>query len=314
MRSINVAATLLWLLGAAQAFAQDPADPVPEKAIRSFSLQGIDGKTVAISPEKLRRPMIVHLFSVQRPGWEQEVLQLKGLYSQLRKNKIALLSIAAYTPKTHGMLADFAAQEDVHFPLAIEGVNGPFAAFAAEKIPRLILIGPDATVRWKAMGGIGQAELDEMSRLIPPLLQERETLLKEDRKRARESHQAQKAFEKAARKVRRVEAKGLRARIEANEPLNLFHIGSKAEYEAGHLPGAVHLEYKDAERFFKDKDQKKEWILYCGCSSELGLSGQLAVSLYLNGFRQAGFLKGHIQEWEKSGFPLVRGDESGGMR
>ena len=103
--------------------------------------------------------------------------------------------------------------------------------------------------------------------------------------------------------------------ISIEEARELFHEKSaifadarrRADYEAGHIPGAVHLDAIDPDAWLPDflpaTDPATRIIAYCDGES-CPLAGELAELLVLNGFENVGYLKNGLTRWRESGLPV----------
>jgi len=281
----------------AASFAQAP-EPAP-----ILNIAGVDGHHMTIRPAALRKPLLLHFFSVQSPGWEDEMLKMKDLDARFGPKGLALVSIAAPGAGAREKAAAFAAKNGLSFPVAVD--EGNLSAFSRDRVPRLVLITPDGTVALRLYEPPGDAQIREIAARLPSLLARRHYLLDQAAAAARR----RKEFDAAAAAVTAITPEQLKARLGA--PLALYFIGDKKVFDEKHIPGAARLDYEDVGQFFKDKDKTREWIFYCDCvRGEMGRGGQAAVELYMKGFKRAAYLKGQLQEWEKRKYPLqVRTDK-----
>ncbi len=74
----------------------------------------------------------------------------------------------------------------------------------------------------------------------------------------------------------------------------VIDVRSKVEYDAGHIPGAIHADYYDTEALKKAAGDKIP-ITYCAFSAMRG--PYAAYSLYQQGFKNVGVLAGGISQW-----------------
>lgn len=296
IRSRSLFAGLALLLGNSAAQSQGVAAP-------AFIVRGIDGRSAQIEPAALKKPLLVSLFSVKDPDWRETLLAVRSLERRFGAQGFAGLAVAYDMPGAKDALAEFALAEKLRFPIGLDR-GGAFAALGGDAVPRTVLIAPDGAIALKSPEPVSRTE-PEVGALIPGLLKQRKAILKEDKRRAKAARRAERALERAAKRVQAVEPAALKARLDAGEKLNIAFIGPKEAFEHKHIPGAVHVDYDDVERFFASKDPAQEWILYCGCAaSPLGLSGRAAARLRLKGFKRTAYLAGHIQEWERKQYPL----------
>lgn len=275
----------------AVSFAQAP-EPAP-----ILNIDGVDGHHMVIRPAALQKPLLVHFFSVQSPGWQEELLALKRLNARFAAEGFALVSIAAPGNGTREKVAAFAAKNGLVFPVAMD--EGNLSAFNGDRVPRLVLVTPDGEVALRLFDPVGGAQIKEIESRLPALLGRRRELLD----RAAADARRRKEIEAAAAKVTAITPDELKARLGGELPL--YFIGTRNAFDDKHIPGASFLDPGDVDQFFKDKDKTQEWIFYCDCTRDaLGRSGRIAAELYMKGFRRASYLKGQLQEWEKRKYPL----------
>jgi rhodanese-related sulfurtransferase len=84
----------------------------------------------------------------------------------------------------------------------------------------------------------------------------------------------------------------------------------KAEYESGHIPGAILLDYYDMGRYLDRVlpmlDPEKETIVYC-YGPDCDDAELLARELFALGFGNLLVYRGGFEEWEDSGRPVEQG-------
>jgi rhodanese-related sulfurtransferase len=97
-------------------------------------------------------------------------------------------------------------------------------------------------------------------------------------------------------------------RLDAGERWVLVDIREDHEWEAGHLPGAIHIGRgileRDIEARIPDKDTPI--VLQCGGGFRSALSGD---NLQRMGYRNVVSLDGGIRGWMEAGLPIVSGDD-----
>ncbi|WP_319521574.1 rhodanese-like domain-containing protein [uncultured Desulfosarcina sp.] len=81
----------------------------------------------------------------------------------------------------------------------------------------------------------------------------------------------------------------------------------RADYEAGHIRGAVHLDVAEPDAWLPDfmaaADPAARIVAYCDGES-CRLAEELAELLALNGFENVGYLKNGLTRWRESGMPV----------
>jgi rhodanese-related sulfurtransferase len=116
------------------------------------------------------------------------------------------------------------------------------------------------------------------------------------------SQQFLKLVNEARSRVRETDVASIQARIEAGDDFLLIDVREESEWEAGHIPGAIHLGKgiieRDIERVVPDP--KEELVLYCGggfrsvlAADNLNKMGYNAVSM-----------DGGIRGWREAGLPM----------
>jgi len=100
-------------------------------------------------------------------------------------------------------------------------------------------------------------------------------------------------------------AAALLARIEAGTAPSIIDVRSRSEFEAGHVPGAIHIPFwavlgRTSEIPGEPDDPI---VIYC----EHGPRAYLAVSgFWIAGYPNVILLKGHMTGWKKLGLPQER--------
>jgi len=110
----------------------------------------------------------------------------------------------------------------------------------------------------------------------------------------------------ARTRIREVSIPEFRRRIAAGERLTLVDVREDHEWEAGHLPGAVHLARgileRDVERTFPDP--ATPLVLQCGGGFRSALA---ADNLARMGYTEVWSLAGGYRAWVESGLPVEQG-------
>ena len=115
--------------------------------------------------------------------------------------------------------------------------------------------------------------------------------------------------EAAKSRVRETTIAFVKERLDQRETpeLNLIDVREDNEWEAGHLPAALHLGRgvieRDIEQHFPDFDT--ELILYCGGGYRSALAAE---SLQKMGYTNVFSMDGGFRGWSEAGLPVV--DES----
>jgi rhodanese-related sulfurtransferase len=97
----------------------------------------------------------------------------------------------------------------------------------------------------------------------------------------------------------------LLARIQAGTPPPIVDVRSQGEYDASHVPGAVHIPFyallADRERIPSAASDAEPVVLYCEHGPRAGIA---RAQLWLAGVKPVAFLKGHMSAWKRDGLPV----------
>ncbi len=110
----------------------------------------------------------------------------------------------------------------------------------------------------------------------------------------------------ARSRTRQMSIEDYRARVAAGEAFVLVDVREDHEWEAGHLPGAIHLGKgvieRDIERTFGDK--AAPLVCYCGGGYRSAL---VCDNLQKMGYSRPVSLDGGFRGWVEQGLPIERG-------
>jgi rhodanese-related sulfurtransferase len=97
----------------------------------------------------------------------------------------------------------------------------------------------------------------------------------------------------------------VKARLDRGEKFVLVDVREDREFDADHLPGAVHLGKGIIERDIEGKypDLKTELVLYCGGGFRSALA---ADNLQKMGYTNVISMDGGIRDWREKGYPLEK--------
>jgi len=106
-----------------------------------------------------------------------------------------------------------------------------------------------------------------------------------------------------------VTPEALATSIENGKAPNILDVRSEAEFNAGHVPGAVHIP------FFKIRDRAvaipaapaDPIVVYCGHGPRAWLAG---ASLRSRGYTGVTYLRGHWSAWNKARLPKETGTDT----
>ena len=109
----------------------------------------------------------------------------------------------------------------------------------------------------------------------------------------------------AKSRVRQISIDEYRARAERGERLVLVDTREDREWDAGHLPGAIHMSKgtieRDIERAFPDKDMPL--VCYCGGGFRSAL---VCDNLQKMGYTRVVSMDGGFRGWAGRGLPVER--------
>ena len=102
----------------------------------------------------------------------------------------------------------------------------------------------------------------------------------------------------------------IRSLIDSGEKIAIIDTLPRAEYEEGHIPGALSMPLQElrklAPKILRDKDQ--QIITYCG-SSDCPLSTRAAEELEALGYMNVSEYIGGKDDWEAGGLDLEAGED-----
>jgi rhodanese-related sulfurtransferase len=98
----------------------------------------------------------------------------------------------------------------------------------------------------------------------------------------------------------------LLAQITTGSPPLVLDVRSKAEFDAGHLPGAVHIPFWRVGSRWPELagHREHEVVVYCGHGPRAYIAG---AALRRHGFTRITYLKGHMTKWKQRRLPIVTG-------
>ncbi|MGF1603853.1 MAG: rhodanese-like domain-containing protein [Thermosynechococcaceae cyanobacterium] len=94
--------------------------------------------------------------------------------------------------------------------------------------------------------------------------------------------------------------------IEAQSAPTILDVRSNSEYEAGHVPGAIHIEYRQLPQRLSELPVAKGQpiVVYC----ETGVRAAIAnTTLTTAGYKPILQLTGHMKGWRAKGLPVDKG-------
>lgn len=114
-----------------------------------------------------------------------------------------------------------------------------------------------------------------------------------------------KIVEDAKSRVRETNVHEVKSRLDRGDKLVLIDVREDREFDADHLPGAVHLGKGIIERDVEAKypNLQTELILYCGGGFRSALA---ADNLQKMGYSNVISMGGGIRGWREKGYPLEK--------
>jgi hydroxyacylglutathione hydrolase len=99
-----------------------------------------------------------------------------------------------------------------------------------------------------------------------------------------------------------IEASELLRLIEAGRAPTVVDVRTRREFDAGHVPGALHIPFWAVLGRSSEVPTPRESpiVLYCEHGPRAGLA---KAAFRLSGFDQILYLKGHMSGWKKAGLP-----------
>ncbi|ESA33232.1 rhodanese-like protein [Leptolyngbya sp. Heron Island J] len=109
----------------------------------------------------------------------------------------------------------------------------------------------------------------------------------------------------AAQTSTRISQQELVAQLEAGTAPLILDVRTAEEYEAGHIPGAINIHFRDISKRL-DEIPDRPVIIYC----ERGIRANIAKrTLWKAGMQSVLHLEGDISQWRQNNFPLASSDE-----
>lgn len=102
---------------------------------------------------------------------------------------------------------------------------------------------------------------------------------------------------------RAISAELLNDRMAAGRAPAILDVRTKAEYRAGHLPGAIHIPFWQVARRWRTLAELRDApiVIYCGHGPRAHIAGAM---LARRGFTAIAYLTGHMKRWRALKLPL----------
>jgi rhodanese-related sulfurtransferase len=115
-----------------------------------------------------------------------------------------------------------------------------------------------------------------------------------------------KLVQAAKKNVTECTVQDVKTRLDRKEPFHLVDVREDREWDAGHLPGAIHLSKGIIERDVEKTipDTSAPIVLYCGGGFRSALA---AKNLQEMGYSNVISMDGGFSGWKSGGYPLEQG-------
>jgi rhodanese-related sulfurtransferase len=102
-----------------------------------------------------------------------------------------------------------------------------------------------------------------------------------------------------------VNVKDLKKELDSGQKVFLLDVREPAEYEAGHIEGAVNVSVKELPRRVKELPQDRGIRMVAYCASGIR-SAYATMFLRVYGSKDVRTMEHGIREWTGAGYPVVR--------
>ena len=111
--------------------------------------------------------------------------------------------------------------------------------------------------------------------------------------------------DEARRHIEETTVQQIKARLDLGEEFYLVDVREESEWQAGHLPRAIHLGKGIIERDIEEciPDPDAEIVLYCGGGFRSALA---ADNLQKMGYTRVLSMDGGFRGWKEAGFPVEK--------
>lgn len=104
-----------------------------------------------------------------------------------------------------------------------------------------------------------------------------------------------------------ISGESLARQIASDDAPVILDVRSDSEYEAGHVPGAIHLPFQSVASRYEELSIEKDRtvVVYCAHGPRAAWAGR---ALRKAGFTDVVYLAGHMTAWEEAGRPLEKSE------
>lgn len=123
--------------------------------------------------------------------------------------------------------------------------------------------------------------------------------------RAQQSSKFAHMVAEAKQSVREIGVDDVKTLLESKQSLLLVDVREDNEWEAGHLPGAVHIGRGVLEKGIEQNapNEKTPIVVYCHSGARSALAAQ---TLQKMGYTNVSSMAGGIAAWQVKGFPISK--------
>ncbi len=103
--------------------------------------------------------------------------------------------------------------------------------------------------------------------------------------------------------ISRISQAELMIQMQAEQPPLILDVRTKSEYNTGHIPGAININFKELKKRIHEIDdwKKSTVIVYC----ERGIRAKIAeTTLHQAGFQSILHLEGDMSAWRNNSLPV----------
>lgn len=107
--------------------------------------------------------------------------------------------------------------------------------------------------------------------------------------------------------IENISQTNLLSQLETKKPPLILDVRSPPEYDAGHIPGAINIEFRQLQKRIEEIQQFQDStvVVYC----ETGIRAQFAeIALSQAGFKSILHLEGHMSAWRSNSLPIEKID------
>ncbi|MDJ0714729.1 MAG: rhodanese-like domain-containing protein [Prochloraceae cyanobacterium] len=111
------------------------------------------------------------------------------------------------------------------------------------------------------------------------------------------------AYNRETTRIAQISQADLISQIRAKKPLLILDVRTKKEYDVGHIPGAINIDFKELKKRIDEIDSFKNAtvVVYC----ERGIRATFAIAtLQQAGFQSILHLKGDMSAWRSNSLTI----------